>query len=182
VTTFNRCKDHRTNTCRYLFKVQRLEDRDYNFVPPPQGGIPSEVFATDRSLKLHGSSLHLKHHAPAHIDIRRGGIVRVGDVLKRNLSFIDYSTGGSIDGMIGASDANLARPRIKQSLCLVTGSPPAIGTKRKEFRDKLVVVRDKVAKLKKQGRSRDELSQRSRPRPSMQSSATSLSMRITSPG
>ena len=34
------------NTRKYLAQVQRVEDWDYNFLPLPPGGIPSEVFAT----------------------------------------------------------------------------------------------------------------------------------------
>jgi glyoxylase-like metal-dependent hydrolase (beta-lactamase superfamily II) len=56
------------NTQKYLSKVQRVEDWDYNFVPPPPGGIPTETFATECSLKLNGSSLHLKRYVPAHTD------------------------------------------------------------------------------------------------------------------
>ena len=34
------------NTRKYLSEVQRVDDWDYNFLPLPAGGIPSEVFAT----------------------------------------------------------------------------------------------------------------------------------------
>ena len=33
------------NTRKHLSEVQRVEDWDYNFLPLPSGGIPSEVFA-----------------------------------------------------------------------------------------------------------------------------------------
>ena len=56
------------NTRRYLSQIQRVEDWDYNFLPLPPGGIPSEVFATERDLKLNGSSIALKHYGPAHTD------------------------------------------------------------------------------------------------------------------
>ena len=56
------------NTGAFLSHVQRVEDWDYNFVSPPPNGIPSEVFASERSLKLNGQSINLKHYSPAHTD------------------------------------------------------------------------------------------------------------------
>src|ERR1700735_1357542 len=49
------------NTRKYLSQVQRVEDWDYNFLALPANGIPSEVFANERDLKLNRSSIHLKH-------------------------------------------------------------------------------------------------------------------------
>lgn len=150
------------NTRKYLSKVQRVEDWDYNFVPSP-GGIPSEIFATERSLRLNGSSLHLKRYAPAHTDsdisvtFAEADIVHVGDTFWNGIyPFIDYSTGGSINGMIAASDANLAATTDKTIIIPGHGKPVSNRAELREFRDMLVVVRDNVAKLKKQGRSRDE--------------------------
>jgi glyoxylase-like metal-dependent hydrolase (beta-lactamase superfamily II) len=40
------------NTRKYLSQVQRVDDWDYNFLALPPDGIPSEVFAQERSLKL----------------------------------------------------------------------------------------------------------------------------------
>ena len=106
------------NTRKHLSDVQRVEDWDYNFLPPPPGALPSEVFATERSLKLNGASIALKHYAPAHTDsdisvtFGEADILHVGDTFWNGIyPFIDYSTGGSIDGMIAASDANLAATR-----------------------------------------------------------------------
>jgi len=48
------------NTRKHLSKVQRVEDWDYNFVPLPTGGIPGEVFAQEKKLKLNGSSISLE--------------------------------------------------------------------------------------------------------------------------
>jgi glyoxylase-like metal-dependent hydrolase (beta-lactamase superfamily II) len=151
------------NTRNYLSRVQRVEDWDYNFVPPAPGGVPSEVFATERSLRLNGASLHLKRYVPAHTDsdisvtFAEADIVHVGDTYWNGIyPFIDYSTGGSIDGMIAASDANLAVTTDKTIIIPGHGKPVSNRAQLKEFRDMLVVVRDNVAELKKQGRSRDE--------------------------
>jgi hypothetical protein len=56
----------------------------------------------------------LKHYAPAHTDISvhftEADIFHVADTFWNGYyPFIDYSTGGSIDGMIRATEANLAK-------------------------------------------------------------------------
>ena len=103
------------NTRKRLSEVQRVEDWDYNFLPLPSGGTPSEVFEREYKLKLNGSSIGLKYYGPAHTDsdisvtFSEANIVHVGDTFWNGIyPFIDYSTGGSIDGMIAASDNNLA--------------------------------------------------------------------------
>lgn len=151
------------NTRKHLSQVQRVEDWDYNFLPPPAGGIPSEAFAQERSLRLNGSTIALKHYGPAHTDsdisvtFAEANVVHVADTFWNGAyPFIDYSTGGSIDGMIAASDANLAATT--DDTIVIAGHGKAVGTRAdlKEFRDMLVAVREKVAALKEQGRSRDE--------------------------
>jgi glyoxylase-like metal-dependent hydrolase (beta-lactamase superfamily II) len=151
------------NTQRYLSKVQRVEDWDYNFVPPSPGGIPSEVFTTECTLKLNRSSLHLQRYVPAHTDsdisvtFSEADVVHVGDTFWNGIyPFIDYSTGGSIDGMIAASDANLAATTDETIIIPGHGKPVSNRAELREFRDMLVNVRDNVAKLKKQGRSHAE--------------------------
>ncbi len=151
------------NTRKYLSQVQRVDDWDYNFLALPAGGIPGEVFAEERSLQLNGLTLALKHYGPAHTDsdisvsFAEANVVHVADTFWNGVyPFIDYSTGGSIDGMIAASDANLAAT--DDDTIIIAGHGKAVGTKAelREFRDMLVIVRDKVATLKAQGRSRDE--------------------------
>jgi len=58
--------------------------------------------------------------------------------------------------MIAASDANLAATTDKTIIIPGHGTPASNRTELKEFRDMLVAIRESVAALKKQGRSRDE--------------------------
>src|SRR6202163_2709851 len=103
------------NTRKHLAEIQRVEDWDYNFLPLPSGGIPNEVFASERSLKLNGLSIGLKYykggaHTDGDISVTFGeaDILHVGDTYWNGIyPFIDYSTGGSIDGMIAASETHL---------------------------------------------------------------------------
>ena len=151
------------NTRKYLTEVQRVEEWDYNFLPLPPGGIPSEVFATERNLKLNGLSMDLKHYGPAHTDsdisvaFGEADILHVADTFWNGIyPFIDYSTGGSIDGMIAASDANLAAATDKTIIIPGHGKPVSNKAELKEFRDMLVAIRVNVAALKKQGHSKAE--------------------------
>jgi glyoxylase-like metal-dependent hydrolase (beta-lactamase superfamily II) len=151
------------NTRKYLTEVQRVEEWDYNFLPLPAGGIPSDVFTAERNLKLNGQSIALKHYGPAHTDsdisvtFGEADIVHVADTFWNGIyPFIDYSTGGSIDGMIAACDANLATTTDKTIVIPGHGKPVSNRAELKEFRDMLVAIRGNVAALKKQGRSKNE--------------------------
>jgi glyoxylase-like metal-dependent hydrolase (beta-lactamase superfamily II) len=151
------------NTRKHLSSIQRVEDWDYNFIPAPHGAIPSEVFAKEHKLKLNGSSIDLKHYGPAHTDsdisvtFAEANIVHVADTYWNGIyPFIDYSTGGSIDGTIAATEANLAATANDTIIIPGHGKPVSNKAELKEYRDMLVAVRDNVAKLKKQGKSRDE--------------------------
>jgi glyoxylase-like metal-dependent hydrolase (beta-lactamase superfamily II) len=152
-----------SNTRKHLSEVQRVEDWDYNFLPLPAGGIPTEVFGSEHSLKLNGASIHLKHYPSAHTDsdisvtFAEANIVHVGDTFWNGIyPFIDYSTGGSIDGTIAAAEANLAATRDDTIIIPGHGKPVSNKSELRDFRDMLVTIRDNVATLKKQGRSRDE--------------------------
>jgi glyoxylase-like metal-dependent hydrolase (beta-lactamase superfamily II) len=151
------------NTRKYLSEVKRVEDWDYNFLPLPAGGIPSEVFASERNLTLNRASLALKHYGSAHTDsdisvtFAEADIMHVGDTFWNGIyPFIDYSTGGGIDGMIAACDANLAVAKDTTIIIPGHGKPVSNKAELKEWRDMLVAARDSVAALKRQGRSRDE--------------------------
>ncbi|PNG26395.1 MBL fold metallo-hydrolase [Methylocella silvestris] len=152
------------NTRKRLSQVQRVEDWDYNFLPLGAGGIPDDVFSSDRTLKLNGATLNCKYYGPAHTDsdisvhFAEADIMHVGDTFWNGVyPFIDYSTGGSIDGTIAACDANLAVVTDNTIIIPGHGQPVSNKSELQEFRDMLVAVRENVAALKTQGRSRDEI-------------------------
>jgi glyoxylase-like metal-dependent hydrolase (beta-lactamase superfamily II) len=151
------------NTRKYLSKVQRVDDWDYNFLPLPSGGLPDEVFTQDHAMRVNGASLSLKYYGSAHTDsdisvnFGEADVLHVGDTFWNGVyPFIDYSTGGSIDGMIAAADANFKETTDSTLIIAGHGRPVGHRTELRDFHDMLVAIRENVAVLKRQGRSREE--------------------------
>ncbi|MBR0854186.1 MBL fold metallo-hydrolase [Bradyrhizobium liaoningense] len=152
------------NTRKHLSVVQRVEDWDYNFLALPPSAVPSEAFAQEHHLKVNGASIAMKYYGPAHTDgdisvmFAEANVLHAGDTYWKGIyPFIDYSTGGSIDGMIAASDANLAVARNDTIIIPGHGNPVSNKAELQEFRDMLVAIRDNVGNLKKQGKTREEV-------------------------
>ena len=151
------------NTRKHLSVDTRVEGWVYTFPAAPAGAIPTTVFEDEHTVHANGSTLALKHYSPAHTDsdisvhFTEADVLHTGDTFwNRNYPFVDYSTGGSIDGQIRAAEANLAK--VTATTIVIPGHG-AVGGKADLtlFRDVLVEAREKVAKLKKQGRTLEEV-------------------------
>ena len=68
----------------------------------------------------------------------------------------EFLTGGNIDGMIKASETNVAAVTDKTIVIPGHGNPVSSKAELSAYRDMLVAIRDNVAKLKQQGHSLDE--------------------------
>ena len=131
--------------------------------------VPTELFSSEKTVSINRSALNLKYYGPAHTDsdisvtFAEADILHCGDTYWNGFyPFIDYSTGGSIDGMIKAAEANIADAGSKT--IVIPGhnlpahaSPVSNKAELMVFRDMLVATRENVAKLKRQGRSLDEI-------------------------
>jgi glyoxylase-like metal-dependent hydrolase (beta-lactamase superfamily II) len=152
-----------TNTRKHLSATTRVEGWNFTFPPAPAGAIPREVFDDERALEFNGTTIALRHYAPAHTDsdisvhFTDADIFHVADTFWNGYyPFIDYSTGGSIDGMIRATEANLAK--VTDKMIVIPGHGEVADKSQLAFyRDLLAGTREKVAALKKQGRSLDEI-------------------------
>ncbi len=152
-------------TRHYLSAFSQVVDWDYTFKPSPTGALPAVVFARNLTLHLNGATIALNAYEPAHtasdlsVHFVEADVLCVADTWWNGFyPFIDYSTGGSINGTIRATEANLANPKISDKTVIVPGHG-AVGNKAQlaEYRDMLVAIRDNVAGLKKQGRSIQEI-------------------------
>jgi glyoxylase-like metal-dependent hydrolase (beta-lactamase superfamily II) len=152
------------NTQKHLLTAQRVEDWDFNFPASPLPAIPSEVFSSEKVLKLNRTTLALKHYEPAHTDsdisvtFAEADIVHTGDTYWNGVyPFIDYSTGGNIEGMIKATEANLAVTTGSTIVIPGHGNPISNRAELNAYYEMLVAVHENVSKLKQQGRSLDEI-------------------------
>jgi glyoxylase-like metal-dependent hydrolase (beta-lactamase superfamily II) len=151
------------NTRKHLSTTTRVEGWKFTFPPAPAGAIPVEVFDDERTVQLNGTTIALKHYAPAHTDsdisvhFTDADILHVADTFWNGYyPFIDYSTGGSIDGMIRATEENLAK--VTDSMIVIPGHGEVADKSQLAFyRDLLANTREKVAALKKQGKSLGEI-------------------------
>jgi glyoxylase-like metal-dependent hydrolase (beta-lactamase superfamily II) len=150
------------NTRKHLSTSTRVEGWDWTFPPAPSGAIPSVVFDEEHRLQHNETNISLKYYGHAHTDsdvsvlFEEAEVLHVGDTWWNGIyPFIDYSTNGSIDGMIRATEQNLRA--ISDKTIVIPGHGP-VGNKARltEFRDMLVTIRDNVATLKKQGKSVSE--------------------------
>ncbi len=151
------------NTRKRLSTTQRVVAYNMTVPPLPPAGIPTVTFTEDHTLHLNGETLHLVHYPPAHTDtdisiyFSNADILHTGDTWFNGLyPFIDYSSGGNIDGMIKAAKSNLSASTDKT--ILIPGHGP-VGTRAQlqQSHDMLAGTRDTVASLKKQGRSIEEV-------------------------
>jgi glyoxylase-like metal-dependent hydrolase (beta-lactamase superfamily II) len=152
------------NTRKHLSTPTRVEGNwQHTFPPSPAGAIPSTVFKDEYTLHVNNTTLALKYYMPAHTDsdisvyFPEADILHTGDTFwNRDYPFIDYATGGSIDGHIRAAEANITKVTDKT---IVIPGHGAVGRKADLilFRDVLVEIRDKVASFKKQGKSLPEV-------------------------
>jgi glyoxylase-like metal-dependent hydrolase (beta-lactamase superfamily II) len=87
----------------------------------------------------------------------KADVLQTGDTFWNGVyPFIDYVTGGSIDGAIRAANVNIAMATDHTQV--IAGHGPSGGrAELLAFRDMLVAVRDRVATLKSQGKSLNEV-------------------------
>ena len=127
-------------------------------------GLPVVTFADGVTLHLNGDTLHILHVANAHTDWdslvhwQKADVLHMGDTFFHGMSlpFIDLESGGSIDGVIAATEKGLglAGPTTR----IIPGhGPVATRAELAAYRDMLVDIRAKVAAGIAAGQSLDQI-------------------------
>jgi cyclase len=124
--------------------------------------LPVVTFADAAALHFNDDDLEFTHLPNAHtetdivIRFRKANVLHMGDCFTGGFPFIDGNTGGTLDGLIRGHEKVLAM--IDDSTKVIRGHGP-LGNKAElaAYRDMLVVVRDRVAKLVRAGKSQEEV-------------------------
>jgi glyoxylase-like metal-dependent hydrolase (beta-lactamase superfamily II) len=130
--------------------------------PRPREALPVITFEDTATLHFNDDDLEFTHLPNAHTEtdivvrFRKANVIHMGDIFVGGFPFIDGNTGGTLDGLILAHEKVLAT--IDDSTILIRGHGP-LGNKAElqAFHDMLVVVRDRVAKLVKAGKTQDDV-------------------------
>ncbi len=146
-----------------LTQTIRVVEWGHTFTPIPAKDLPDSVLTGDKMLRFDGETIRIRHYRPGHTDgdlsvlFERTNVLQTGDTFWNGMyPFIDYVTGGSIDGAIAAANANIAMAGART--VVIPGHGP-VGDRNAliAFRDMLVAVRARVAALKARGKSLEEV-------------------------
>jgi len=124
--------------------------------------LPVVTFADAATLHFNDEDLEFTHLANAHTEtdivvrFRKANVLHMGDCFTGGFPFIDSNSGGTLDGLILAHEKVLAT--VDDSTKIIRGHGP-LGTKAEleAYHDMLVVVRDRVARLVKAGKTQEQV-------------------------
>jgi glyoxylase-like metal-dependent hydrolase (beta-lactamase superfamily II) len=128
--------------------------------PAPEGAIPSKTYGTEMTLQVGGREAVLRHFDNAHTDgdtyvyFPDANVLATGDIVTLGARYpnIDFANGGTIKGMIAATDTFLTLAN--NDTKVVPGHGPLTNRAgMTTYRDMLVMAQDRVATLIAEGRS-----------------------------
>jgi glyoxylase-like metal-dependent hydrolase (beta-lactamase superfamily II) len=151
------------NTLKHLSQATHVDDWNWTLPPTPPGARPTVLVDDSKTMSFDGEIIQIEHYGPGHTDgdlsvyFEKADVLALGDTFwNGNYPFIDNQDGGNINDAI--KWANKTVENTTGKTIVIPGHGP-VGTRTEliEFRDMLVTVRNKVADLKRQGKSLDEI-------------------------
>nr|WP_184418279.1 MBL fold metallo-hydrolase [Rhodanobacter sp. MP7CTX1] len=151
------------NTAKHLAQASRVTNWNHTFPPVTKDGMPTILLTAAKTYNFDGDNIVVTPLAPSHTDgdisvyFTKEDVLATGDTFWNGFyPYIDYEHGGKINGTISAVDSYLVN--ITDHTLIVPGHG-AVGNKAqlKAFRDMLVGIRDRVAMLKAQGKTLDQV-------------------------
>lgn len=129
----------------------------------PKEALPVIAFNDQLTFHMNGDTVEVTHLPPAHTDgdailhFQKANVVHTGDCFfNGRYPVIDPAAGGSIDGMIAATEKILSM--VNDQTRIIPGHGPLSDKAGlKAFHDMLVTVRDKVRPLVAAGKTKEEI-------------------------
>lgn len=97
-----------------LKQTNTIVEWGHTFTPVAVAALPNVVLTGDKTLQFGGETVRIGHYRAGHTDgdlyvrFKKADVLQTGDTFWNGVyPFIDYVTGGSIDGAIGAANENL---------------------------------------------------------------------------
>ena len=129
----------------------------------PKVALPVITFTQNMAFHINGDEVYVSHIANAHTDgdaivhFRNSDVIHMGDTFFNKIyPFIDTSSGGRVDGMIGAADRVLAIAGDNTKIIPGHG-PLADKTDLKAYRDMLATVSERIKAQIKDGKTLEEV-------------------------
>jgi glyoxylase-like metal-dependent hydrolase (beta-lactamase superfamily II) len=149
---------------RARMSKERVNPTDKTVTPPlPEDAWPVVTFSGKLNFYLNQEEIELLHVTPGHTDgdvvihFKKANVYHMGDMfVTYGYPYIDYGSGGSINGFISSLDAFLGM--MDDNTKVIPGHGE-LCTKAdvKKFRDRLAEIRDEVAAALKKGKKPEEI-------------------------
>jgi len=150
------------NVRKRMSTAQLIEFLGTPIKASPKQALPVVTFTTDVTFHLNGDEVHVFHVNNGHTDgdaivhFKKSNVIHLGDIFFNKLyPFIDTSSGGSVDGVIAATDRvlSLANDNTK----LIPGHGP-LATKGdlQIYRDMLATISTRVKAQIKEGKKLED--------------------------
>jgi cyclase len=138
------------NVRRRMSTDQFIEALNRREPASPRAALPVVTFTDGVTFHLNGDSVVAMHVPPGHTDgdaivfFTRANVVHMGDLfLSAGFPFVDRSSGGSIDGVIGAA-AKVLGMTSAQTKVIPGHGPLADRARLQAYHDMLVTMRDRM--------------------------------------
>lgn len=148
-----------TQTRVRMSSAQSIPEFDAYLEPSPRAALPETVFSERHALRVDNETIQLRRCTPAHTDsdisvfMEHANVLHTGDTwFNGYYPFIDYNSGGSIDGLVAASGENL---KLADAQTIVVPGHGNVGNREDlvKFHQMLSATREAVLALKRTGRS-----------------------------
>lgn len=133
-------------------------------VPPsPKAALPVITYGHDMTFNINGEEIAIIHVSNAHTDgdslihFKNANVIHAGDTFFAGAyPFIDNSSGGTIDGIVGSAETMLEMA--DNNTRIIPGHGPVSSKKDLEaYHKMLTTARDRIGKLKNEGKSLDDV-------------------------